>query len=100
MISSLHGMLWKHLLVILHCTTLHHVRKHTTRSHSLSSKIKDKFDGERLGREKFHGWNCQAHQNYKSRVKFDRDWYDINSLAELSLIEVRLIDERFTKYEK
>ena len=55
---------------------------------------------ERLGREKFHGWNCQAHQNYKSRVKFDRDWYDINSLAELSLIEVRVIDERFTKYEK
>ena len=54
---------------------------------------------ERLGREKFHGWNCQAHQNYKSRVKFDRDWYDINSLTELSLIEVRLIDERFTKYE-
>ena len=48
-------MLWKHLLVILHCTTLHHVRKHTTRSCNLSSKIKDKFDGERLGREKFHG---------------------------------------------
>ena len=31
------------------------MRKHTTRSCNLSSKIKDKFDGERLGREKFHG---------------------------------------------
>ena len=26
-------------------------------------KITDKFAGERLGREKFHGWNCQAYQN-------------------------------------
>ena len=41
-------------------------------------KITDKFGGERLGREKFHGWNYQAYQNYKRRVKFDRDWYDIN----------------------
>ena len=26
-------------------------------------KITEKFGGERLGREKFHGWNYQAYQN-------------------------------------
>ena len=30
--SSLHWLLWKHLLVILHCTTLHYVRRHITRN--------------------------------------------------------------------
>ena len=48
------------------------------RSNYYIENITDKFGGETWYREKFHGWNCQAYQNYKSRVKFDRDWYDIN----------------------
>ena len=43
------------------------------RSNYYIENITDKFGGETWYREKFHGWNCQAYQNYKSR-----DWYDIN----------------------